>query len=70
MNVELCQIVSGDHMAAEGELVAKTSVNHIVDSLPVPVPPLSGPLSTASVFVLVGGAVWFVYMHLLLWNIV
>jgi len=26
-------------MAGEGELVAETSVNHVVDSLPVPVPP-------------------------------
>jgi hypothetical protein len=26
-------------MAAEGELVAGTNVNHVVDSLPVPVPP-------------------------------
>jgi hypothetical protein len=39
LNVEIFQIVSSDHMAAEGEFVAETSVNHIADSLPVPVPP-------------------------------
>jgi hypothetical protein len=39
LNVEISQIVRSDHMAAEGELVAETSVNHIVDSLPLPVPP-------------------------------
>ena len=39
MNVEIFQIVRSEHVAAEGGLVAETSVNHIVDSLPGPVPP-------------------------------
>jgi len=33
LNVEIFQIVSSVHRAAEGELVAETSVNHVVDVL-------------------------------------
>jgi hypothetical protein len=39
--VEIFQIVRSEHMAAwlQKETVAETSINQIVDSLPVPLPP-------------------------------
>jgi len=34
--VEIYQIVRSEHMAAEGDPVAETNTNYIIDSLPVP----------------------------------
>ena len=37
--VEIFRIVRSEHMAAEGDPVAETSANWIVDSVPVSLPP-------------------------------
>jgi hypothetical protein len=37
--IEIFQIVISKHVAAEGDHVAETNTNQIVDSMPLPVPP-------------------------------
>ena len=39
MIVEIFQIVGSEHITAEGDPVAETSTNKIVDFLPLPLPP-------------------------------